>query len=183
MDNNNNKRQEKDSGASLICLAEITSPYGIKGAVKLKTFTEHSSDISHYKLLKDQSGVVYKYRLLSTPGPHAAIISVEGVTTRNDAENLRGTKLYVNRDELPPLEDEEEFYYADLVGIAVIDKEGTSVGVIHAVHNYGAGDFFDVKVNSGQIFSIPFTKEAIPIVDIKAKSVTIDPTFLLDSKV
>lgn len=181
--NNNNKFQEKDSGSSLICLAEITSPYGLKGAVKIKTFTVHSSDISHYKLLKDQNGMVFKYRLLSMPSPQSAIITVEGVVTRNDAEKLRGTKLYINRDDLPALEDEEEFYYADLIGMVVIDKDGASIGVVYAVHNHGAGDFFDIKVNAGQIFSIPFTKQAIPVVNIKEKSVTIDPVFLLDSKV
>jgi len=181
--NNNNKLQGKDSGSSLICLAEITSPYGLKGAVKIKTFTAHSSDLSHYKLLKDQSGVAFKYRFLSMSSPQSAIIAVEGIVTRNDAEKLRGTKLYVSRDELPLLEDEEEFYYADLIGMAVIDKNGVSIGVIYAVHNHGAGDFFDIKVNAGQIFSIPFTKQAIPVVDVKAKIVTIDPIFLLDSKV
>lgn len=181
--NNNNKLQEKNSGSPLICLAEITSPYGLKGAVKIKTFTEFSSDISHYKLLKDQNGAIFKYRLLSMPSPQSAIISVEGVVTRNDAEKLRGTKLYVSRDDLPQLEDEEEFYHADLIGMTVVDKDGASIGSIYAVHNHGAGDFFDIKVNAGQIFSIPFTKDAIPIVNIKAKSVTIDPAFLLDSKV
>lgn len=181
MKNNNNKSQEKDA-AALICLAEVTSPHGIKGAVKLKTFTEHPSDITHYKELKDQAGIVYKYRILSTPSPHTLVVSLQGVSDRSQAEKLRGLKLYVSREEFPILDAEEEFYYVDLIGLPVIDVDGNSVGTLHTVHNYGAGYFFDIMLESGEIFSIPFTKEAIPVVDIKAKLVTINRTFLLESK-
>lgn len=178
-----NKNQEKDASSLLICLAEITSPHGIKGAVKLKTFTESPLDITHYKELKDQAGVIYKFRILSTPSPHSLVISLQGVTDRNQAEKLRGLKLYVTRDELPLLKEEEEFYYVDLIGLSVIDMEGQTVGILHTVHNHGAGYFFDIMLESGEIFSIPFIKEAIPVVDIKAKLVTIDREFLLDGKV
>ena len=181
MKNNNNKSQEKDASA-LICLAEVTSPHGIKGAVKLKTFTEHSSDIAYYKELKDQNGIVYKYQILATPSPHTLVVSLHGVKDRNQAEKLRGLKLYVTREDFPNLETEEEFYYIDLIGLSVVDVQGVNVGTLHAVHNYGAGYFFDIMLGSGETFSIPFTKEAVPFVDIKAKKITIDREFLLDSK-
>ena len=164
------------NSSNLVCLAEITFAHGIKGAVKIKAFTENPADLARYQDLKDQHGAVYKFRVLSTPSPHSLVVAMEGVTSRNQAEQLRGVKLYVSRDALPPLA-EEEFYYADLVGMAVVDVERNPVGTLHAVHNHGAGYFFDIMLESGEIYSIPFTKEAIPVVDIQAKLVTIARAF------
>ncbi|WP_032112241.1 ribosome maturation factor RimM, partial [Candidatus Paracaedibacter symbiosus] len=149
---------------------------------KLKTFTESPSNISHYNVLKDEAGAVYKFRILSTPTPFSAVVTLQGVTDRNQAEALRGIRLYVTREELPDLA-EEEFYYTDLMGMAVIDLQGDSVGEVQAVHNHGAGDFLDIHLNSGDVYSIPFRKESVPTVDVAARSITIDKSFLLDSKV
>lgn len=172
---------EKATPSDLVCLAEITSPHGIRGNVKLKTYTENPADIFRYKALKDQSGIVYKLRLISTPTPYSAIAMLQGVDNRNQAEKLRGVKLYVTRAELPALE-EEEFYYADLIGMAVVDQAGTLIGQVQAVQNHGAGDFLDILTATKEIYSIPFRKESVPFVDVVGRSITIDIAFLLGSK-
>lgn len=178
---NNKKSSELRSLSDLVCMAEVTSPHGIHGAVKLKAFTQNSSSLSHYKTLRDQSGTPYKVQILSTPTPFSAVVTLEGITDRNQAEELRGLKLYVQRDQLPALE-EEEFYYTDLVGMKVVDLQANHLGKVKAVHNHGAGDFLDVESFGGEVYSISFRKETVPLVDVAARSLVIDAAFLLDSK-
>lgn len=165
----------------LVCLAEITSPHGIRGNIKLKTFTENSADIVRYKTVRDEAGTVYKLRLISTPTPYAAIVAIHGVNDRNQAEKLRGVKLYVARAELPEL-DAEEFYHTDLIGMCVLDHSGALVGQVHAVQNHGAGDFLEIMTATKEVFSIPFRKESVPTIDLATRSITIDRAFLLGSK-
>lgn len=181
MQNNRTDDVEKVSFQDLVCLAEITSPHGIRGNVKLKTFTENPADISRYKTLKDQSGTVYKFCLVATPSPYSAVITLQGVSDRNQAEKLRGTRLYVTRAELPDLE-EEEFYHNDLIGMTVVDQARVLVGQVQEVHNHGAGDFLDILTTAKEICSIPFRKESVPSVDIAGRSIVINIAFLLNNK-
>lgn len=172
---------EKVVSSDLVCLAEITSPHGIRGNVKLKTYTQNSADIALYKVLKDRSGAVFKFRLISTPTPYSAVVALQGVDNRNQAEMLRGIKLYVTRAELPELE-EEEFYHTDLIGMDVLDQQGNLVGQVQAVQNHGAGDFLDILTIAKEVCSIPFRKESVPFVDVAGQSITINSAFLLGSK-
>lgn len=182
MQNKKTNISGKTVSPDLVCLAEITSPHGIRGNLKLKTYTEHPTDISRYATFQDQSGVVYRLRLISTPTLHSAIVAIQGVNDRNQAEKLRDIKLYVKRADLPELE-EEEFYHTDLIGMNVQDQEGKPVGQVQAVHNYGAGDFLDIMTISKEVCSIPFRKESVPFVDVPKRSITVDVSFLLSSKV
>lgn len=182
MNNKGNNVSQKACNSDLICLAEITSPHGIKGAVKLKTYTKSPSDILYYKNLKDQMGNLYKVRILSIPTSSSLIVNLTNITDRNQAEKLRGVKLYVSRVDLPDL-TEDEFYHADLIGMAVFDLDGNKLGELLAVNNHGAGDFLDIKMINLEILSIPFRKEAVPHVDVATKSIIIDPNYLLRGKV
>ena len=153
----------------MILVAVISGAHGIRGALKIKTFTETPENILNYNPLKDNKGHPYILKLLRGGTPDRLIVSMEGVDNRNQAEQLRGTKLYIDRAQLPALE-EEEFYYADLVGLPVQDIEGHQVGKIQAVNNFGAGDFLEISIdvfnNDLQVdprgYTIPFTKEAVP---------------------
>lgn len=164
-----------------ICLAEITSPHGIRGAVKVKTFTEFSEDVFDYPTLRDQAGHIYKMNLFAPKHNDLLVVMIDGVNSRNDAEILRGTKLYVDRSELAET-DADEFYYEDLVGLTAIDQSGEAVGIILAVQNYGAGDYFDIKTPDSEIYTLPFTEEAVPEIDVAGKKILINKDYLLGGK-
>lgn len=178
--NDNNFNQT--SVASLICLAEITSAHGLKGAVKLKTFTAHPTDLASYKQLQDQTGRFFTIRILSVTSPSSVIISLKGIANRTQAEELRGTKLYVDRAVLPPL-PEEEFYYSDLIGMTVINTDHQLIGVVQSVQDYGAGAILEIKTAKDTLYSVPFTKEAIPDVKIDSRQLTVNVAFLLNNEV
>ena len=164
-----------------VCLAEITSPHGVRGAVKVKTFTEYSEDLFDYETLRDASGKLYDLKLFAPKHNDLLVVTIDGVSDRDAAEALRGTQLYVDRSELPETDD-DEFYYEDLVGLKVEDLSGNLIGEILSVQNFGAGDFFDVKTPDSEILTLPFTAEAVPDVKISEGKIIIDPKFLLGGK-
>ena len=104
------------------------------------------------------------------------LVRIEGVEDRTAAEALKGVELFLDRAALPPAEDEEEFYHADLVGLAAVDTNGVRLGTVRALHDFGAGDLIEVLPDEGgrpRVF--PFTREAVPAIDLAARTVTIDP--------
>jgi 16S rRNA processing protein RimM len=103
------------------------------------------------------------------------LVKAEGVETRDDAEALRGLRLYIPRDRLPEPEDEDEFYLSDLVGLEAVDAAGAPRGRVVAVQNFGAGDLVEVRGPDGETFYVPFTREAVPEVDVKGRRVVIAP--------
>jgi 16S rRNA processing protein RimM len=161
-----------------VCLAEITSPHGVRGAVKVKIFTAYGEDLFGYPTLRDQAGKVYKLTLFAPKQNDLFVVMVEGISSREEAEALRGVRLYVDRSELPPLPS-DEFYYEDLIGLTVVDQSGEKIGTVSTVQNYGAGDFFDIQAEAGDQCTLPFTKEAVPEVNLGAKKIIINPEFLL----
>ncbi len=164
-----------------VCLAEITSPHGVRGAVKVKTFTEYSEDLFEYDTLRDATGKRYDLKLFAPKHNDLLVVTVVGVVNRDAAEALRGIQLYVDRSELPETGD-DEFYYEDLVGLRVEDAKGTLLGEVLSVQNFGAGDFFDIKTPTSEILTLPFTAEAVPEVKIAEGKIIIDPEFLLGRK-
>ena len=153
--------------SKLICVGAIAGAFGVKGEVKLKSFTDVPQDCAKYGPLSDQSG-----KIILTPAKHRLVKNFVAVTapeikTREEAEALKSTKLYVSRDVLPE-PDEDEFYFTDLVGLDVKSTEGKRVGSVIAVHEFGAGDMLEIKPKEGASFYHPFTKIAVPKVDISA---------------
>ncbi|MBV0899548.1 MAG: ribosome maturation factor RimM [Wolbachia endosymbiont of Fragariocoptes setiger] len=164
---------------TLICLGVITSPHGIKGAVKIKTFTEKPEDISSYGnlLCNDQS---YEIDVISILDDSLLIATINGVKSRNEAELLRNKKLYVTRSNLPKLSNENEFYHSDLINIEVRSKDNELYGYVRCIHNFGSEDILEISVNSTKKnIMLSFTKEIFPYINIKERYITINiPTFI-----
>ncbi|MBY0224289.1 MAG: ribosome maturation factor RimM [Hyphomicrobium sp.] len=157
----------------LILLGEIGAAHGIRGEVSIRTFTEDPADIAAYGPLSDKSGartfLIAGLRVTSK----AVIAKLKGVDDRTAAEKLRNTELYVKRGRLPELEP-GTFYHEDLAGLTAIDEAGSTLGTVAGVVNYGAGDLIEVaRPGERDTLLVPFTKKAVPNVDLTAGIVTI----------
>ena len=165
----------------LICVAAIAGAFGVKGEIKLKSFTEVMEDCLNYgPLLSERGEVILEPQSFRIVGKFLAVLAEE-VKTREQAEYLKSTKLYVRADSLSE-PDEDEFYYRDLIGLSVKTVSGQNAGKIIAVHEFGAGDMLEIKPPKdkktgkqvGSYFH-PFSKQAVPKVDINAGRVIIVP--------
>ncbi|MEP6343660.1 MAG: ribosome maturation factor RimM [Maricaulaceae bacterium] len=164
----------KGPKADMICVAAIAGAFGVKGEVKLKPFTQNPMDCLAYGPLMTGEGDVCLTPTHSKTAGKFIAVSASEVTSREMAEAMKSTKLYVSADNLPA-PDEDEFYYRDLVGLQVKTVSGQNGGKIIAVHEYGAGDMIEIKPKDSKSYYHPFTKEAVPKVDIKAGRVVIVP--------
>lgn len=155
-----------------ICLGVIAGAHGIKGLVRVKSFTERPEDLTAYGSLSDEAGARAYALTLKGRVKGVMLAAVDGVTDRNQAEALKGTRLFVEREALPATEDEEVFYHADLIGLAVEDRAGQALGRVAAVHNHGAGDLLEIAPEGGTadgaLLLLPFTAAAVPLVDLAA---------------
>ncbi|MGE3528144.1 MAG: ribosome maturation factor RimM [Methyloceanibacter sp.] len=158
----------------LVLLGEIGAPQGLKGEVRLRSYTAEPAAIARYGPLVDETGRAFEIeRVRATP--KALIARFKGVSTREAAEALVHTKLYVERDRLPERE-EEEWYHADLIGLAAIGADGAKIGEVIAVHNFGAGDLIEVKPEAGgATVLVPFTRETVPEVDVEGGRLVLAP--------
>jgi 16S rRNA processing protein RimM len=154
-----------------ILLAVVIGVQGLQGAVKTKIFTAVPDALTRYGALHDSNGKRFEITAFRTGKPGEAVMSFQGVTTREAAEMLKGTQLFIARDALPP-PDEEEFYHADLIGLDAQDSEGRIIGKVAAVHNFGAGDVIEITRRSadgtegGDSVLLSFTHETVPVIDV-----------------
>ena len=167
----------KNAKLNLTCVAAVLGGHGVHGAVKVKSFTAIPADFSTYGPLLDVAGaVMFTPKNPRAVGKYFTFRSPE-VTTREAAEALKGTQLYVPRDALPEPEDEDEFYYADLIGLDIKSTSGQRMGTVKAVHEFGAGDMLEIQppksAEKQASWYHPFTKAAVPKVDVKAKRLII----------
>lgn len=157
----------------LICIAAIAGAFGVKGEVKIKPFTEKPKACLDYGPLRDKNGDIILTVKSSRMVKKALAVFTEEVATREQAEALKSTKLYVYRSDMPE-PDADEFYHEDLVGLDAELEDGTVLGKVKAVQNFGAGDVLeiaggkDATGNKIKAFFHSFTKTAVPVVDIKA---------------
>jgi len=157
-------------GADRVLLGVVTAPHGVRGLVRIKSFTEDPMSVAAYGPLSDESGK-REYRVQALSAARGAVLArIEGVADRTAAEALRGLRLYVERERLPAT-GEREWYEADLVGLAAVGKDGRDWGKVVGFHDFGAGSV--VEVSGGMM--LPFTDEAVPEVDIEGGKVVIDP--------
>jgi 16S rRNA processing protein RimM len=162
-----------------VLLGEIGAAQGLAGEVRLRSYTEVPADIASYGALEDEAGRAIELQSLRVT-PKALIARIKGVTTREAAEALCRTKLYVPRARLPRRED-EEWYHADLIGLAAVAVDGEPIGTVVAVHNFGAGDLIEVEpVGGGATLLVPFTEETVPEVDLAAGRLVLVPPAELD---
>lgn len=150
----------------LVCVGKISTPHGVRGDVNIMPYVEDSTFfLAHSSYYNEKGEAVYTVRIKGQK-KQVLIAAVEGVTDRNAAERLRGTALYMPRDLLPEA-DEEEFYYEDLVGLAVHTAEQKDYGTVKAVYNFGAGDVIEIVLaSSGKLELFSFTKEVVPEVRV-----------------
>lgn len=163
------------SGRDRVLLGTILAAHGIRGDVLIKTFTGDPMDIGSYGELTDGAGgrpISIRPRRLNAKG--GLIAAVQGVTDRNGAEALKGAELWVSREQLPEPDDEEEFYYVDLIGLEAVDLAGKRFGRVQSVENYGAGDLLDVLIDeTGKSELIPFKAGYVPSIDIEGGEISI----------
>ncbi|HTW50879.1 MAG TPA: ribosome maturation factor RimM [Stellaceae bacterium] len=154
----------------------IGAPHGVHGAVRIKSFTDDPQAIAHYGALEDESGTRHlALRVVGgAKGEGMVIAMLSGITDRDRAEALRGMRLYAPRAALPATA-EDEFYHADLVGLAAQLQDGSTLGAVIAVHDFGAGDVIEIAPVHGQPVLVPFTRAAVPVVDVAGGRVVIDP--------
>lgn len=163
-----------------ICLGAIVGVHGIKGEVKVKSFTEKDRDLDRYGELTDQNGRRWKLKVV---GHSKELLRVkpEGVDDRNTAETLIGLRLYADREVLPPLKDEDEFYQADLIGLLIkAAADGATLGQVSGFYNFGAGEILEIKVAAtGKFEMIPFSHTYVPEVNVKEGYIIVNsPTML-----
>ena len=160
--------------AELICVGAVTGARGIKGDIRIKSFTDDPEAIVQYGPLYDKTGTQTFDLKITGQAKGQLVGRIKGTPDRNAAEKLKGLQLFVPRDVLPA-PDEDEFYFSDLVGLRVIDLEGNELGTIQSVDDYGAGNVLEiVGVISGGLL-VPFTKQAVPRVEIAKGLVTVYP--------
>lgn len=155
-------------------LAVIGAAHGIKGEVRVKTYTGDPLDLGSYGLLYDTSGKSYEI-LSIRPSKTVVVVRFAGMDDRNAAEALNGKELYVDHAQLPQDLDEDEFYYTDLIGLAVRDNAGVSYGKVSAVFNFGGGDVLEIKESGKKPVLIPFTLVSVPEILMEEGAILIDP--------
>lgn len=166
--------QTQPPSEPLVCVAVVATAHGLRGALKLRCFTERPENVAAYGPVYDKAGrKLFRLRLIRTQG-ETAIAAAEGVSDRNAAEGLRGRELYVPRAALPAPE-EDEFYHEDLIGLPVRSVNGEELGTVRAVFDFGAGDVLEVRQASGGTLFLPFTRAVVPSVDLEAGLVIVDP--------
>jgi 16S rRNA processing protein RimM len=157
-----------------VLLGEIGAAQGLKGEVRLRSYTAEPAAIAGYGTLEDEHGRAVEIESVRGT-PKALIARIKGVTTREGAEALTRTKLYVARALLPERE-EEEWYHADLIGLAAIDAQGEELGTVVAVQNFGAGDLIEIRpAKGGPTVLVPFTRETVPEVDVEGGRLSLAP--------
>lgn len=159
---------------SWICVAAIATAHGVRGALKLRCFTENPDDVAAYGPLFDRQGRrLFDISIIGS-AKDGVIAKATGIDDREAAEALRGTELFVPRTALPEPED-GEFYYQDLQSLVVVNASAKRIGIVKQVVNYGAGDLLEIASDTGETIIMPFDQETVPAVDLAKGQVTVIP--------
>ncbi len=157
----------------LICLGQIGAAHGVRGEVRLRSFTAEPEAIANYGPLETDDGRVFEIETMRPAKDHF-VAKLAGVGDRTAAERLANLKLYVPRERLPAPTAADEFYHADLIGLTVVDPAGTTLGTVVAVQNFGAGDLIEVKpARSDKTEFVAFNDVNVPVVDIAARKIVV----------
>ena len=159
---------------NLVCLGQIGATHGVRGEVRLRSFTAEPEAIARYGPLETEDGRIFEIESLRPAKDHF-VARIAGIADRETAARLANTKLYVPRERLPKLDQPDEFYHADLIGLVALDSAGHRLGVIVGVHNFGAGDLIEVKPDAGgKTELIAFDAMHVPVVDLAAGRIVVD---------
>ena len=157
-----------------ICVARIGAAHGVRGAVKLWTFTEDPLAVKNYGPLTTRDGARQFEVTHAREAKDHLVATIKGIATREDAERLNGIELYIAREKLPET-DEDEYYHADLIGLAAVNAADEPLGRVTAIHNFGAGDIIEIApTQGGPTMLLPFTNAVVPTVDLAGGRVVIE---------
>ena len=163
------------AGGARVCLGQIGAAHGVRGQVRLRSFTSDPAAIADYGPLETEDGRVLEIEELRPAKDHF-VARLAGIRDRDTASALTNEKLYVPRERLPQSPDPDEFYHADLIGLAAVDQSGRTLGTVVAIHNFGAGDLIEVKPPAGGGTElVPFDMTHVPEVDIASGKLVIHP--------
>jgi 16S rRNA processing protein RimM len=169
--------------AERIRVARIGAAHGVRGEVKLWPFTQDPMAVASYGALESEDGA-RRFEIESLrPAKNHIVARIAGIADRDAAEALRNLDLFVPRERLPAIEEADTFYYADLVGLSAVTADGEDVGTVTAVHNFGAGDIFEiVAAGGGAPLMLSFTEASVPKVDLQAKQIVVVPPAEIEAK-
>ena len=158
-----------------VCIAQIGAAHGVRGELRLKSFTEDPLSVTRYGPLETEDGKRRFEIETARPAKDMLVVRLKGVADREAAERLTNLRLYVARDRLPTPAD-DEFYYADLIGLAAMTVDGRSIGTVKAMHNFCAGDLLEIEpASGGNTLLLPFTAATVPVIDIAGGRVVVAP--------
>lgn len=158
-----------------VCIGAIAGAFGVRGEVRLKSFCTTPEDIATYGPLWTEDGRRSFTVQLTRPVTGGLGARLSGVTTKEEGDALKGATLWAERSRLPSLPD-DEFYHTDLIGLDVFDAGGAPLGKVRAVQNFGAGDILEIYAPGRKTtLMLPFTRAAVPTVDLKARRIVADP--------
>lgn len=164
----------RENKTDRICVGAIAGAFGVRGDVRLKSFCAEAEDIAKYAPLYSEDGATQYTLKLGKPIPNGLSARLGSVTTREQAEAMRGVRLYADRDKLPALPD-DEYYHADLIGLDVFDTGGTRLGRVSSIQNHGAGDLLEIQRPGAGNALMPFTLAIVPTVDLASGRIIADP--------
>lgn len=169
--------EARSGGADkMVCLGRIVAAHGVHGWVGIETYTGQPEEVAAYGTLCDELGTREFEIAEARMGPKGILVRIDGVNDRNQAEDLKGTRLYVSRARLPKIREKEAYYHADLIGLSAERPDGSALGRVVAVQNFGAGDLLEIKVEGERdTVLVPFTKEIVPEVDVAGGRMVVDP--------
>ena len=165
-----NAKSQKD----WVCVAAVAAAHGVRGAFKVKSFTEQPEDVAAYGPVFDITGKRLFAIEIIGPAKGGVIAKADGVDDRDAADALRGTELFVPRAALPD-PDDDEFYYSDLEGLDVFDTNGNRFGTVKRVVNHGAGDLIEITDQEGRLHIFPFDQATVPVIDLDNHRLEITP--------
>lgn len=155
-------------------MAVVAGAHGLRGVLKLRCFTERPEDVAAYGPVYDSRGnELFELEVIG-PAPGGVLARARGIEDRTAAEAMRGTELFVPRSALPE-PGPDEFYYSDLEGMEALRPDGSRLGVVASVANYGAGDLIEVLTDDGRRISLPFTRQTVPSIDLERRRMVVEP--------
>jgi 16S rRNA processing protein RimM len=158
-----------------ICVAQFGAAHGVRGELRLRSFTEDPADFAAYGPLESED----RRQTFKIVDARAAkdhfIVRIAGIEDRDAAQTLCNVRLYVARSQLPAPDDADTFYHTDLVGLPAVTPDGDVLGTVAAIYNFGAGDVIEIAPAQGEPLLVPFTEQAVPTIDFTAKRIVVVP--------
>jgi 16S rRNA processing protein RimM len=159
-----------------VCVARIGAAHGVRGEVKLWSFTQDPAAVASYGPLESQDGKRRFEIEALRPARDHFVARIAGVDDRDAAERLRNLDLYIPRERLPTIAETDTFYHADLIGLQAVTQDGADIGTVIAVHNFGASDVIEIKpAGGGEPLLMPFTDAIVPEINLDARRIIVVP--------